>query len=177
MTQLRRKMLEELQRRNYSEITARKYLQVVTNFAKQFGKSPDKLGPHELRTYQAYLLKGRKLASGTAVNYVAALRFFFVKTLKRHQFRDFFLYPRNRDRLPMVLSISCARASCTARRTCSRQPLCDPFAVPAIRTGRPLQLLNPLGATCDRYSQLPKYHSISIRVCRKRQRLPSSLLP
>ena len=64
MTQLRRMMLEELQRRNYSEITTRKYLQVVTNFAKPFGKSPDKLGPNHLRTYQAYLLQERKLASG-----------------------------------------------------------------------------------------------------------------
>ena len=53
MTQLRRMMLEELQRRNYSEITTRKYLQVVTNFTKHFGKSPDKLGPDQLRTYQA----------------------------------------------------------------------------------------------------------------------------
>ena len=49
-------MLEELQRRNYSEITTRKYLRVVTEFASHFGKSPDKLGPNELRTYQAYLL-------------------------------------------------------------------------------------------------------------------------
>ncbi len=105
MTQLRRKMLEELQRRNYSEITTRKYLQVVTNFAQHFGKSPDKLGPDQLRTYQAYLLKERKLASGTAVNYVAALRFFFVKTLKRHQFRDFLPYPRDRRRLPTILSL------------------------------------------------------------------------
>ena len=53
MTQLRRKMLEELPRRNYSDITTRKYLQVVTNFAKHFGKSPGKLGADQLRTYQA----------------------------------------------------------------------------------------------------------------------------
>ncbi len=38
MTQRSRKMLEELQRRSYSEITTRKYLQVVTNFAKHFGR-------------------------------------------------------------------------------------------------------------------------------------------
>ena len=105
MTQLRRMMLEELQRRNYSAITTRKYLQVVTNFARHFGKSPDKLGPNHLRTYQAYLLQERKLASGTAVNYVAALRFFFLKTLRRHQFRDFLPYPRDRRRLPTVLSL------------------------------------------------------------------------
>jgi site-specific recombinase XerD len=97
-------MLEELQRRNYSAITTRNYLRVVADFAKYFGKSPDKLGLNELRTYQAYLLRERKLTPGTVVNQVAALRFFFVKTLKRHQFRDFLPYPQDRRRLPTVLS-------------------------------------------------------------------------
>jgi hypothetical protein len=32
-------MLEELQRRNYSAITTRNYLRVVTEFAKYFGQS------------------------------------------------------------------------------------------------------------------------------------------
>jgi integrase/recombinase XerD len=76
VTRLRKMMLEELQRRNYSAITTRNYLRVVTEFAKYFGKSPDKLGPNELRTYQAYLLTERKLTPGTVVNRVAALRFF-----------------------------------------------------------------------------------------------------
>jgi integrase/recombinase XerD len=104
VTRLRKMMLEELQRRNYSAITTRNYLRVVTEFAKCFGKSPDKLGPNELRTYQAYLLTECKLTPGTVVNRVAALRFFFVKTLKRHQFRDFLPYPQDRRRLPTVLS-------------------------------------------------------------------------
>src|ERR1039457_4119998 len=105
VTRLRKMMLEELQRRNYSAITTRNYLRVVTEFAKYFGKSPDKLGPNELRTYQAYLLTERKLTPGTVVNRVAALRFFFVRTLKRHQFREFLPYPRDRRRLPTVLSL------------------------------------------------------------------------
>src|ERR1700731_3251158 len=104
VTGLRKMMLEELQRRNYSEITARKYLRVVSDFAKHFGKSPDKLGPNELHTYQAYLLRERKVTPGTAVNCVAALRFFFVKTLKRHKFREFLPHPKDRRRLPTVLS-------------------------------------------------------------------------
>jgi len=104
VTRLRKMMLEELQRRNYSAITTRNYLRVVTEFAKYFGKSPDKLGPNELRTYQAYLLQDRKLTPGTVVNRVAALRFFFVRTLKRHQFREFLPYPQDRRRLPTVLS-------------------------------------------------------------------------
>jgi site-specific recombinase XerD len=97
-------MLEELQRRNYSTITTHNYLRVVTEFAKYFGKPPDRLGLNELRTYQAYLLRERKLTPGSVVNQVAALRFFFVKTLKRHQFRDFLPYPQDRRRLPTVLS-------------------------------------------------------------------------
>src|SRR5213594_579517 len=97
-------MLEELQRRNYSEITTRKYLQYVTAFAQHFSKSADQLGPNELRSYQAYLLKERKVTPGTAVNCVAALRFFFIKTLKRPLFREFLPYPKDRRRLPTVLS-------------------------------------------------------------------------
>jgi len=104
VTRLRKIMLEELQRRNYSAITTRNYLRVVADFAKHFGKSPDKLGLNELRTYQAYLLRERKLTPGTVINQVAALRFFFVKTLKRHQFRDFLPYPQDGRRLPTVLS-------------------------------------------------------------------------
>jgi integrase/recombinase XerD len=49
VTRLRKMMLEELQRRNYSAITTRNYLRVVTEFAKYFAKSPDKFGPNELR--------------------------------------------------------------------------------------------------------------------------------
>ena len=104
MSRLRKIMLEELQARNYSAITTRNYLRVVADFAKYFGKSPDKLGPNELRTYQAYLLQDRKLTPGTVVNRVSALRFLFVKTLKRRQFRDFLPYPQDRRRLPTVLS-------------------------------------------------------------------------
>ena len=44
MTHLRKMMLGELQRRNYSADTTRNYLRVVADFAKHFGKSPDKLG-------------------------------------------------------------------------------------------------------------------------------------
>jgi site-specific recombinase XerD len=104
VTHLRRIMLEELQRRNYADSTARYYVRAVEQFARHFGKSPDKLGLEHLRTYQAYLLKQRKLAVGTVVSQVAALRFFFVRTLKRHEFREFLPYPRERQRLPRILS-------------------------------------------------------------------------
>jgi integrase/recombinase XerD len=105
MTRLRKMMLEELQRRNYSNGTIRHHLRAVEEFANHFGKSPDKLGLNELRSYQAYLLQERKLAVGTVVNHVAGLRFFFVRTLKRPEFRDYIPYPREEERLPTVLSL------------------------------------------------------------------------
>jgi integrase len=101
-------MLEELQQSNYSPATIRGYLLAVEQFAKHFGKSPDKLGPDELRSYQAYLLTERKLAVGSVVGRVAALRFFFVRTLKRREFWEELPYPKDpkdRRRLPTVLSL------------------------------------------------------------------------
>jgi site-specific recombinase XerD len=97
-------MLEELERRNYSQSTTRRYLRFVERFAQHFGKSPDKLGPDHLRSYQAYLLRERKLCPGSVENHVAALRFFFVRTLHRHEFREFLPYPKARKKLPIILS-------------------------------------------------------------------------
>src|SRR5260370_12875368 len=98
-------MLEELQRRNYSDDTIRNYLRVVEEFAGHFGVLPDQLGLEQLRTCQAYLLKVRKLAVGSVVNHIAALRFFFVRTMRRPEFREFIPYPKERDRLPSILKI------------------------------------------------------------------------
>jgi site-specific recombinase XerD len=97
-------MLEELERRNYSQGTTRRYLRFVERFAQHFGKSPDKLGPDHLRSYQAYLLRERKLCPGSVENHVAALRFFFVRTLRRHEFREYLPYPKTRKKLPNILS-------------------------------------------------------------------------
>jgi integrase/recombinase XerD len=97
-------MLEELQRRNYSEETIRHYICFVEQYARFFGKSPEKLGLEHLRTYQAHLLKTRKLSPGTVEHHVAGLRFLYVSTLKRYEFREFIPYPRVRKKLPGILS-------------------------------------------------------------------------
>jgi site-specific recombinase XerD len=97
-------MLEELERRNYSKGTIRNYLRFVERFAEHFDKSPDKLGPDHLRSYQAYLFKERKLCAGSVEHHVAALRFFFLRVLHRHEFRQFLPYPKVPRKLPTILS-------------------------------------------------------------------------
>jgi site-specific recombinase XerD len=104
MTQLRKMMLEELERRNYTAGTIRHYLRSVEEFAQHFGKSPDKLGLEHLRSYQVYLLKVRKLDPASVENHISALRFFFVRTLNRHEFRQFLPFPKTRRKLPKILS-------------------------------------------------------------------------
>jgi len=65
VTQLRKMMLEELQRRNYSQATVRAYLLAVRQFAEFFHRSPDQLGPDQIRRFQSYLLQEKKLSPRT----------------------------------------------------------------------------------------------------------------
>ena len=60
--------------------------------------------PDDIRRYQVYLLENRKLGVGTVVGHVAALRFLYVKTLKRHDMKQDLPYPKHQKRLPIVLS-------------------------------------------------------------------------
>jgi len=104
VTQLRQQMLEEIQRRNYSHRTARTYVRIVRDFAEYFHQPPDKLGPEQIRQYQAHLFQTKKLAPATVSQYVSALRFLFVKTLRRHFLAEYIPFPKSRKRLPTVLS-------------------------------------------------------------------------
>ena len=77
-------MLEELQRRNYSTETIRLYLFAVKDFARYFRQDvPIKLRQEHMREYQLYLLNERKLTVETVAGRITALRFFFVKVLRR----------------------------------------------------------------------------------------------
>jgi integrase/recombinase XerD len=97
-------MLHELQRRNYAQNTVRTYIKAVEEFARYFGKSPDQLGPEQIREYQVHLFRDRKLAAGTVEQRGAALRFLFIKTLRRPYLPDHIPFPKRARRLPVVLS-------------------------------------------------------------------------
>jgi site-specific recombinase XerD len=97
-------MLEELQRRNYSQETTRAYLFAVGAFGKHFHRSPEALGPEHIRQYQAYLFQVKKLSAFTVAQRTAALRFLFVKTLKRNYMLEDIPFPKRPLRLPTVLS-------------------------------------------------------------------------
>jgi site-specific recombinase XerD len=97
-------MLEELERRNYSEATTRCYIRTVEDFSRRFKCSPDGLGPEHIREYQAELFKKRKLSPGTVTQRLAALRFFYIKTLKKTWSIAETPYPKRAFHLPSILS-------------------------------------------------------------------------
>ena len=104
MTHLRQLMLDELERRNYSPNTVRSYLHAVEEFARHFRRSPEQLGPDHVREYQVHLFRDRKLSARTIAGQSAALRFLFVKTLRRPYLPDALPFPKHSRRLPTVLS-------------------------------------------------------------------------
>ncbi len=104
MTHLRKMMLEELQRRNYAETTIDCYVRAVEDFSRYFNCSPDRLGPRHIREYQAALFQKRKFSPNTVAQHLAALRFFYVKTLKKAWSITETPYPKKAVHLPTILS-------------------------------------------------------------------------
>ena len=105
MTSLRQRMLEDMQVRRLSPFTQRTYVGTVARFARYFNRSPERLGPDQIRAYQVYLASERGLATSSLIVAVSALRFLYRVTLqKRWSFDDVIPAPKKPQALPVVLS-------------------------------------------------------------------------
>ena len=105
MTPLRQRMTEDMQVRNLALNTQSSYVQQVSLFARHFDKSPELLGPEEIRAYQLYLTNEKKLAPGSVLIAVAALRFLYKVSLhKDWSFDELIPAPKKPQKLPVVLS-------------------------------------------------------------------------
>jgi site-specific recombinase XerD len=105
MTSLRTRMTEDMQIRNLAVHTQNTYLLQVALFARHFNKSPELLGPEQIRTYQVYLTNEKKLATSSILIAISALRFLYKVTLQRHwSLDDIIPAPKKPQTLPVVLS-------------------------------------------------------------------------
>ena len=105
MTSLRQRMLDDMKVRRLSPFTQRTYVETVARFARYFDRSPERLGPEQIRAYQVYLATERRLATSSLLVAVAALRFLYRVTLrKRWSFDDVIPAPKKPQSLPVVLS-------------------------------------------------------------------------
>jgi site-specific recombinase XerD len=98
-------MTEDMQVRNLALNTQTSYVQQVSLFARHFDKSPELLGPEDIRAYQIYLTNDRKLATGSVLIAVAALRFLYKVSLKKDwTLEDIIPAPKKPEKLPVILS-------------------------------------------------------------------------
>lgn len=119
MTPLRQRMAEDMQIRNFSENSQKSYLQQVSLYARHFRRSPEGLGPRDIRDYQVYLTNEKKLAPKSISIATAALRFLYTVTLKRPwDVAEVLPMPKAPQTLPVILSPEEVRQflSCVPRR-------------------------------------------------------------
>jgi integrase/recombinase XerD len=103
VTPLRQRLEDDLRLRNYSPRTIEAYVAGVARFAKHFGRSPDLLGPEDVRVFQLHLIE-RKVSWSTFNQVICALRFFFGTTLGRSDYLPLLAYAKKPRKLPCVLS-------------------------------------------------------------------------
>src|SRR5499426_1778107 len=140
MTPLRQRMLEDLQLRNYSEHTIRAYLRGVADFAKHFGTSPQHLGPEQVRTYQLFLVQGKKVAWSSIVQTVCALRFFYRVTLGRPAMLEYIAPPQRPFTLPTILSQAEVAALLTVSRHLKHRAILTTLYAAGLRVSELCQL-------------------------------------
>ena len=103
MTPLRQRMIDDMRIRNLAAGTIASYIEKVAKFAKFYGKSPEQLGPEEVRAYLLDLIDEGYSRSSLVQN-VSALRFLYHVTLHREWHERALPFPKKERHLPVVLS-------------------------------------------------------------------------
>jgi len=103
MTPLRQRFIDDLRLRNYARRTIDTYVSRIACFAKHFGRSPELLGPDEVREFQLHLLQ-RRVSWSSFNQAVCALRFLYGTTLGRPEQLPLIPYGKRPKTLPSVLA-------------------------------------------------------------------------
>lgn len=104
MTELRRRMMQDLALAGYSPKTQKSYLDAVRKLAKHYMRSPDQLTEDEVRGFFLHLITVRKAAKSTVTIHLCGIKFFYEKTLGRQWPVFELVRPRRSKKLPVVLS-------------------------------------------------------------------------
>ena len=104
MTELRRRMDDDMVVRGMAERTRETYLRAITGLARHYRRSPDQVSDDEVQAYLLYLIRDRLRSWSTCNITVNALRFLFHTTLKRDRTTFCVPSPRQPGKLPAILS-------------------------------------------------------------------------
>jgi integrase/recombinase XerD len=174
VTRLRKLMLEELERRNYSPSTVRAYLCAVEGFARYFNCPPDQLGLDQIRQYQAYLFRERKLEPNTVIQHLGGIRFLYIRALPLSWSAELTPYPKKALHLPSILSQEEVNTLIEAAPTPFQRTLLMAFYATGVRRVELARCLavSPQPLAHSRPSDLPQGHLDSLQRSRPARRYP-----
>ena len=106
MSELRQRMIREMELRDFAEKTQKAYLWSVKGLAKYYMRSPDRIGQKEVEDYLLYLKNEKKAAYSTRNQITSGLKFFYNETLKRTDMELKLPQKTGRTKLPVILAPS-----------------------------------------------------------------------
>ena len=104
MTELRRRMKEDLQLAGYSPRTQKSYIDTVRVLANYYHRSPDLLTQDEIRQFFLHMINERKSSGSSITVYLCGIKFFYETTLKRTWQVFDLIKPVRSKKLPVVLT-------------------------------------------------------------------------
>jgi len=189
MTQLRQRMIEDMQLRGYSARTQEAYARAVRQLAEHYDRSPDKITEEELRKYFLHLANEKKWARASTTIALCGIKFFYEQTVKHDWPTLRFVRPPREFKLPVVLSreevrlvlslvrIPVYRACLTTIYGCGLRLLEGArLQVSSVDSARMLLHIHGKGKR-DRYVPLPEATLHMLREFWKTHRSPQWLFP
>jgi integrase/recombinase XerD len=104
MTELQKRMMEDLQLRGMSESTQESYLRAVRKLEEHYGKSPGEITEEELRQYFLYLKNEKNYSRSASTIALCGIKFLFDHTLNKQWSTLTFVRAPRQKKLPVILT-------------------------------------------------------------------------
>ena len=104
MTELRSRMIQDMQLHGLAARTRQSYVDAVKGLARFYQRSPDRLSEDEIRSFFLHLINEKGAARSTVTIYLCGIKFFYETTLGRKLPILEIVRPAKRHKLPVVLS-------------------------------------------------------------------------
>jgi len=102
---VRNRMTQDLDAAGYADSTRSTYFNAIGDVAKHFWCCPSTLNREEVREYVDYLRTRTGVGPSRLIGHMAALKFFYAKTLGEPGMVSFIVMPSRTEYLPEVLSV------------------------------------------------------------------------
>jgi integrase/recombinase XerD len=190
MTILRKKMINAMKLRGFSESTQEDYVKAVAKLAGFYHEPPDRIGRDKVQAYLLHLSDERKLSWSSCNIAASALRFFYRHVLENEDMRLWIPPRKMESRLPEILSGREVEKIVTTPANLKHRVLLMTTYAGGLRVGEVVSLrvrdidsqrmairINQGKGRKDRYTILSERLLLELRAYWKQDRPPTYLFP